>query len=129
MDKMDTRKDFGFYAETVATHYLQQKNYTILERNYRKPWGEIDIIAQYEDIIVFVEVKANTKDYGMAFNPEVRVDQKKLGKIIKTASLYLEFELKELEHEWRIDIVSVTIQEGTQKAKITHFKNIAESFF
>src|SRR3989344_2199794 len=98
------KKEFGFYAETVATRYLQQKNYQILDRNYRKPWGEIDIIARDGEIIVFVEVKA--KDYGVAFNPEVRVDHHKMRKIIKTGSLYLEFDLKELTSEWRIDIVS-----------------------
>lgn len=126
---MDPRKDFGFYAETVASHYIQKKGYALLDRNYRKPWGEIDIIARDHDVIVFIEVKANTKDFGFAFSPEIRVDRKKMSKIIKTASLYLEFELKELNCEWRIDIVSVTITEGSQKASITHFKNVAENFF
>ena len=123
------KQEFGFYAETVASHYLQQKKYQILDRNYRKPWGEIDIIAQDGEIIVFVEVKANTKDYGVAFNPEVRVDHHKMRKIIKTASLYLEFDLKELKSEWRVDIVSVTIKEDANKVKITHYKNVAESYF
>ncbi len=125
---MEHRKDIGFFGESLASLYLQKKGYTVLERNYRKPWGEIDIIAKHGDVVVFVEVKANTKDFGHEFNPEVRVDEKKLNKITKTAALYLEYEYGTMDTEWRVDIVSVTIINHENKAKITHFKNVAEDW-
>lgn len=126
---MHERTEFGLNAETIASAYLRQKGYEILERNYRKPWGEIDVIARMDNVIVFVEVKANSKEFAGDFNPELRVDHRKMNKIIKTATLYLGYELKNLNTEWRVDIISVTISPGITKAKITHFKNVAENFF
>ncbi|MEK7615913.1 MAG: YraN family protein [Patescibacteria group bacterium] len=117
---MDERRKFGNSAEEVATRYLKQKGYEILDRNYQKPWGEIDIIAKQENIMVFVEVKANSHATESSFSPEVRADYLKLRKVIRTAKLYL----NNLEREWRIDVISVTM--GQDKARITHFKNVAE---
>lgn len=126
---MHERTQFGLSGETIASTYLQQKGYQILERNYRKPWGEIDIIAKEGDVVVFVEVKANSKDFIGNFNPELRVNHAKMNKITKTATLYLGYELKNLDTEWRVDIISVVTAPGVTKAKITHFKNVAENFY
>ena len=76
--------------------------------------------------MVFVEVKANSDATDSAFNPEVRADYRKMQKIIKTATLYLGYKPGGLDHEWRIDVISVTM--NGEKAKITHFKNVAEAF-
>jgi len=54
---MSTKK--GQVAETQATYYLQRKGYTILDRNARGGSGELDIVAQKNDILTFVEVKAH----------------------------------------------------------------------
>ncbi len=120
------RREFGNFAETIATHYLTEKGYKIIERNYQKPWGEIDIIAEKNGVLVFAEVKANAKEGDSAFNPEVRADYKKMQKVIKTASLYLGYKPGGMDREWRIDIISVTMEPA--KAKITHFKNVAEAY-
>ena len=120
---MDT-KEIGFLAENIAARYLSEGGYEILDKNYRKPWGEIDIIAKINDSIVFVEVKANSKNFGYGFEPEIRVDQNKLAKIKRTAWLYLEHELHNTGTEWQIDIVSITFDLPGKKAKITHFKNV-----
>ena len=122
-----TTKELGTLAETIAGQYLEQHGYKILERNYRKPWGEIDIIASRNDVVAFVEVKASAKDFGSEFNPEVRVDHKKLRKITRAASLYLEYQYKNMNTEWRVDIISVTFSKPEQKATLTHFKNVAEA--
>ena len=95
----------------------------MIDKNYRKPWGEIDIIARKDKVIVFVEVKANSRATE-GLDPEVRVDWKKISKITRTASLYLEHELCDTDCEWQIDIVSVTFDKTNKKAKIKHFKNI-----
>ena len=126
---MHIRQEVGALAESAASMFLKKQGYEILERNYRKPWGEIDIIARKDGVIVFVEVKANSMAGHQSFAPEVRADHVKLRKVVKSAMLYLEFELKDLESEWRVDIVSVTLKEAVNKAAITHFKNAAENFF
>ncbi len=54
------RQKKGKKAEGIACRYLEQKGYRILDRNYRAPTGEIDIIASHETFLVFIEVKART---------------------------------------------------------------------
>ena len=121
---MHKRQKIGEFAEKMVAEYLKDKNYKIVERNYRKPWGEIDIIAKIGDILVFVEVKANSQEFrSKDFSPEMRVDQEKIRKIIRTAKTYM----GDGDISWRIDIVSVTFIKSEDKAKITHFKNVADS--
>lgn len=117
-------QELGFLAENIAARYLEAGGYEVIDKNYRKPWGEIDIIVRKKGIVVFVEVKANRREFGGDFNPEVRVDWKKVAKIKRAAPLYLEKELLNMDTEWQIDVIVVTFDNITQKAKIKHFKNI-----
>ena len=117
-------KELGFFAENIAARELERKGYEIVAKNYRKPWGEIDIIAKTGDTVVFVEVKANRREFAGDFNPEIRVDYQKAKKIKRTALLYLERELGNMEVEWQVDIIAVTFDIPNKKAKIRHFKNI-----
>ena len=52
------RKEVGRIGEGIATQFLERKGFRVVARNYRKPWGEIDIIAEKGGIVRFVEVKA-----------------------------------------------------------------------
>src|SRR3989344_4427179 len=115
-------KELGFLAENIAARYLEGRGYEVVEKNYRKPWGEIDIIAQKDGVVVFVEVKANRQEFAGDFAPEIRVDWKKEAKIKRTAAFYLEQQFGDMEREWQIDIVSVTFDLAGKKAKIKHFK-------
>ena len=54
----NARKRVGQIGEDIACQFLERKGFKVLERNYRKPWGEIDIIAEKDGIVRFVEVKA-----------------------------------------------------------------------
>ena len=62
LHSMDNRT-FGNHAETYVTQELKKDGFTILERNYQKLYGEIDIIAQKKDLLVFVEVKVRRTSY------------------------------------------------------------------
>ena len=78
---------FGKNSEEIAAQFLLSKGYRILERNYRTPRGELDIIAVDGDAIVFVEVKARR---GMGFGEPVwAVDRKKQQHLIKASLFYL----------------------------------------
>jgi putative endonuclease len=116
------RSRFGAYAEQLATDFLTKRGYAILDRNYRKPWGELDIISEKENIIVFVEVKANWQARE-GFEPELRADWRKRQKIIRTARTYLLQKMLS-EREWQIDIISVTLNALNSTAKVKHFRNI-----
>lgn len=83
---MITRAE-GVLGEQIAIEYLEQQGYRILERNYTEKSGEIDIISQKNNVIVFVEVKRRT---GAKFgNGLESVTPDKIRRIIKTAELYL----------------------------------------
>jgi len=70
---MPTRSDFGQWSENYVAQYLKSKDYIIIGHNYRKKWGEIDIIAEKKEILIFVEVKANKEELA-GFEPEKRVN-------------------------------------------------------
>jgi putative endonuclease len=117
-------KELGFLAENIAARYLEERGYEVIAKNYRKPWGELDIVARAGETVVFVEVKANRQEFIGDFNPEIRVDHRKAHKIKRTAMLFLERELGNMDVEWQVDIVAVTFDVPNKKAKIRHFKNI-----
>jgi len=97
---------FGAKGESYAVSLLQKNGYKIIERNFRRPWGEIDIIAIKNGILVFVEVKARKSDrFGL---PEEAVTPRKLGKIRKVSELYMKLH-PELPQKARIDVVSILI--------------------
>lgn len=100
--------------------YLNEKGYHVIERNYRKKTGEIDLIvlSPNKDEIVFVEVK--TRKTGTFGHPEEAVDHRKLKKIEKTALIWLN-ENRKIKLHWRIDILSLEIQDSM---KITHLQNV-----
>ena len=122
---MTYKSDVGWLAEDVAANYLEGKGYKILDRNYWKPWGEIDIIAEKESVVIFCEVKANAHP-GSNFDPSLRADYEKLNKVIRSARIYLSNKKYGDDQPWQVDLVTVVFDKASEKAKITHFKNITE---
>ncbi len=119
---MDSQ-ELGFLAENIAARYLEGGGYEIIDNNYRKPWGEIDIIARKDGAVIFVEVKASGRE-AEGLDPEIRVDWKKMAKIKRVAAFYLENEFGDMDHEWQIDVIGVTFDRPNKKAIIQHFKNV-----
>jgi len=115
-------KNFGKKGELEAEEFLKAKGYRIIENNYLKRVGEIDIITfdpKYEEY-VFVEVKTR-KNLNFGY-PEEAVTPQKINKIIKTAENWFDNE-KINNPEWRIDIISIDWSE--KKPKIEHIENIS----
>lgn len=114
------RKAVGNIGENIACQFLERKGFTVLERNYRKPWGEIDIIAEKANTIRFIEVKAVSRESSldvsreMDYRPEEMVTVNKLRKLAKTAALYME--VKKDMREYQIDVVGVILNESTRTA-------------
>ncbi len=77
----------GKAAEDLASKYLLSKGYKILERNFRKQYGEIDIIARKDNVLIFVEVRSLKGDF---MEPCETISYRKKEKIIKTATAYLQ---------------------------------------
>ena len=125
----DIRKDVGRDGEDIACQFLERKGYKIIGRNYRRKWGEIDIIAEKGGVIRFVEVKALTLHDGdfsreMDRLPEELVHRSKLRKVARTAVLYME-ERKD-KREYQIDVVGVIMNEATRTARCRLFEQALE---
>lgn len=118
---------FGDHGETIAKGYLEKQGYKIINQNYSKRWGEIDIIAKNKEELVFIEVK--TREIGdnpSVFLPEDSVNFFKQQKIIKTAQTFL-YENGYLEDTlWRIDVIAIEINKNSGDTKIRHLENAIE---
>lgn len=110
-------KEKGNMGESLARQELLKKGYTIRETNYQSRFGEIDIIAQKETYVVFVEVKLR-KNVLNGF-PKEAVTSSKQKKIIKTALKYIYF--KNLEnYDYRFDVIEIIYGE---RIMINHIEN------
>ena len=118
---MTQKSEVGNLGEEIATKYLKNKGFLILERNFRKPWGELDIITKYKDgTLVFFEVKTMTDDNGDDKNrnwglltPEEQLTKAKLKKLRRTASLYAGENQNLIKDKlgWRIDLVAISLRD------------------
>lgn len=116
---MYKRHIIGKKGEDIATQYLLEKGYIIIDRNFNCRQGEIDIIAKDKNEIVFIEVKTRTnKSYG---KPVDAVTYFKQNHILNSIKYYVY--LNKLENEFiRIDIIEVYQKE--RKIKVNHIKNV-----
>ena len=102
-------KDLGVNGEELAAEYLEGKGYRIVERNYRIRSAEIDLIAERDGVIVFVEVKTRlTKKYG---RPAEAVTLNKQRKIIAAASVFMQRE-EYAQRACRFDVIEVMFHNG-----------------
>jgi len=117
------KKELGAKGEDVAIRYLKKRGYRIVERNYRVKFGEIDIIAEQGDNLVFIEVKTRSDDtFGSPFDSVTRQKQKQLSKVA------LEYIGKRKLHQRpaRFDVVGIQFQKGSrnfQEATIELLQN------
>lgn len=112
------KQSLGKWGEETVCTYLQKNGYAILQRNYRVRGGEIDIVAQKKDHIVFVEVKARrTDEFG---SPAEAVGARKQQKIRLAARQYVAAYGKTGEN-YTFDVAEVFVREGA--ADIRYIKN------
>lgn len=128
------------WGENLAASYLENKGYRILQKNYRCPYGEIDLIARRDDpaklshpfdthdrppnssgpLTVFVEVKTRSSTaYGF---PELSVNEKKQAHLLACAQEYIRLN-HDLEGEWRVDVIAILRSDQDRPAQIQHFEN------
>jgi putative endonuclease len=125
-----SRQELGRWGEALAADYLVDQGYTIVARNERTPYGEIDLVAnklsgqteeshESQEVLVFVEVKTRTsQSFGY---PEEAVTPRKQMNLISAAQHYLQ-EHPDLDLDWRIDVIA--IERYPDRAPIIHhFEN------
>jgi putative endonuclease len=114
------RQSLGHSGESIAAVFLEKKGYTILEKNYRTPYGEIDLIAHQADTIIFIEVK--TRASSSLGPPEISITRRKAKHMRDAAEYYIQ-EHPDLQNEWRIDVISVQTNVQETPPLIIHFEN------
>ena len=130
-DKKLKNKETGDLGERVACKYLKTKGLTILERNYLKKWGEVDIVARETGKVHFIEVKTvsyETKDaldkavsHG-TWRPEEQVHEFKLHQIHKALETWISE--NSYKGDWQIDVVAIRLVTREKYASVNYIENI-----
>jgi putative endonuclease len=114
------RLETGILGEKLAKDYLKKRGYRIRESNYRCPEGEVDIIAEHNDYLVFVEVKTRrSREFG---SPEESITAEKREKLRAVAAHYQQTHDK-LPQLWRIDVVAIELGPKNKPTRIELFEN------
>ncbi len=122
------RKQIGNIGENIATDYLKKNGYQILARNFKTKWGELDIIAQKNRVIIFVEVKSLNKNLKSDFQPEDEITFHKARQLQKMTQIYLSNNKIQLDTPHQIDILAIELAENGQVANIRHIENAIEDY-
>ena len=112
-EKDRQNKKLGKEGENQAVRHLKRNGYKILERGYKNPFGEVDIIAAKDDTVAFIEVKTRlSESYG---SPSEAVDRRRRDKYVKAAQYY--FYGKQIEVTVRFDIIEIL------RGELNHIEN------
>ncbi len=116
----------GEVGEDIAVRYLLGKGYSIVERNYTKKWGEIDIVAKKGTMLYFVEVKAKTQHLGPrtidAYQAEDGMHPWKLRRLRRTIQTYL-IE-RRYDGEWEFGLLTAYLNPASRTAQVKFLENI-----
>jgi putative endonuclease len=118
---MATTREQGEYTEKLASVYLENKGLKLLERNYHSRYGEIDLVMQDNDSLVFVEVRyRRSNNFGTGAET---ITSSKQSKLIKTAALYLQQHAKMKQYPARFDVVSISGSVETSNLEFNWIEN------
>jgi len=117
------RKQLGDVGEEIAARELTRRGYAVRERNWRCPEGELDIIAEQGESLVFVEVRTRRGDrFG---TPEESITLAKRAHLIAAAQAYLQAHSLQ-DRDWRIDVVAVAMSDRGQLQRVDVIENAIE---
>ncbi len=117
------RRRLGDRGEKLAQAFLRSKSYTIIETNYRTREGEIDIVAQKDDCLSFVEVR--TRRGSQFGTPEESLTETKQQRLETLAEIYIQSH-ENLPPQWRIDVVAIELDNKGYISRIELIENAIE---
>jgi putative endonuclease len=123
-------KKIGEIGEDTACKFLMKHGFSVVDRNYRKKWGEIDVIAKKKDVLHFVEVKTVSCENldsviheTNGYKPEDNIHSGKLKRLSRAVQSYL-LEKKLDDIEWVFDALAVFLDVEKKKAKVRFTENL-----
>ncbi len=116
----DPRRQLGRWGESLAARRLQATGHRIIERNYRCPAGEMDLVATIGDQWVFLEVKTRRGDaYGL---PEDAITPAKAARLLTIAESYLQARGL-VDVDWRVDLFAIELDAGGRLLRTEQIEN------
>ena len=122
----------GEIGENIAAKFLVKRGFSIIDRNYTRKWGEIDIICTKRNKLYFIEVKSVskpslasvTKDALDQYHPEDNMHPWKQKRVSRTIQTYLLSQKVPDETEWEVDLMVVFMDMASKKARIKMIEDI-----
>ncbi len=118
-ERSGARRQLGASGERVAANWLEARGYRIVARNWRCPYGELDLIAEHEGELVFVEVKTRRGTTHGA--PEEAITPTKRARLVAAAQTYLAEIAAADDRAFRIDVLAVDIAASGAFQGVRHF--------
>lgn len=133
---MRARQKIGVLGEELVALFLVKRGHKILDRNFRRPWGELDVVSKQHGVIHFVEVKSvsydlvtyetrhGTQSHKDRYRPEDNVHSNKIKRLSRIIQTYLNGKHVSPETSWQFDVATVLLDETSKKAKINLLENV-----
>ena len=129
---MAKHNETGAKGEEIAAKYIENKGFFIIDRNYKRKWGELDIIVQKDGVLHFVEVKTvSRRSFGGHFEqeinnyrPEDNMHPWKLKRLRRALQTYLLEKYKTKDPLWQFDLACVFLDQERRVAKVKFIENI-----
>ena len=126
------KQKIGETGENIACKFLVKHNFKLLDRNYTKKWGEIDIVAEKKDKLYFIEVKSVSRETLEGVNHETKYNYRpeenmhpwKMKRMARTIQTYLLSKKIPDEKEWQVDLLVVYLDLNNKKAKIKRIEDL-----
>ena len=113
-----TRQGLGAAGERLARRHLEQQGYEFIAANWRRPYGELDLIMRDGDTLVFIEVKTRRGErFGSA---EESVPRAQVSRLLRAAESFLGEEPEFAGLFWRVDLMAVTLTPSGAVSRLTH---------
>jgi len=130
---MNNHITIGKLGEDIACIFLEKRGFEIIKRNYRRRWGEIDIICRKKKVLNFVEVKTVTREIGKnyvihetagAYQPEDAIHPWKIKRLMRIIQSYLLEAGQKEKTEWQFDTLAVFLDSQSKIARTRFTENI-----
>lgn len=127
-DRRTDKRRLGDIGENIACTFLEKHGFEIIERNYLRKWGEIDIVATKGGVMRFVEVKSvsHVTSIGSVshetYRPEDNMHPGKLKRLSRTMETYMLH--KKLDCDFQLDLITVKMNMSTREARVELIENI-----
>ncbi|OHA34703.1 MAG: hypothetical protein A2928_03670 [Candidatus Taylorbacteria bacterium RIFCSPLOWO2_01_FULL_45_15b] len=122
------RKMVGKIGEDIACRYLKERGYRIINRNYSKKWGEIDVICEKEGKLTFVEVKTVTHEINssadLGYRAEENMHPWKIKRLSRTIQSYLAEKYRVNEPNWALMGLTVLLDVDKKTAKVEILRDL-----